>query len=110
MNRATLAVLALLAACSTPLTPAQLTAAEAGITIASSLVPGGQAALAAGQLLCSSGSAIVAVIDQVSGQPWLVTGKAATTVANACAAIGSSFAPVAPPTTPTTVGAAKVSA
>lgn len=110
MNRATLAVLALLAACSTTLTPVQFTAAEAGITIASSLVPGGQAALALGQVLCSDGSSLLAGIDAITGQPWLVTGKAATTVANACAAIGSSFAPVAPPTTPTTVGAAKVSA
>lgn len=98
----------LLAGCSTGMSPGELAAAQALVTVTGALVPGGAAVLAAGQLLCSDGGQIVAMVDQLTGQAWLVTGKAATTVANTCQALGVSWIPVAPTGAKMVVAAAAV--
>lgn len=82
--------------CTQALTPTQTTEAQIAVQIAAAFLPGGSAALATGQLICQGAAGVVGVFDQATGQPYLVTGKAATTVADVCSAIGSSYTPVAP--------------
>lgn len=96
MKRALLASCLAIAGCSQPLTTTQTTEAQIAVQIAADFLPGGSAALAAGQLICQGAGSIVGVFDAATGQPYLVTGKAATVVANVCSAIGSSYTPVAP--------------
>jgi len=106
MNRLLLAALLPIAACSQPLTPAQTAAGQTLVSVASATMPGVATPLADGQLLCSVGQTLQAVVDAATGKPFLVTGKAAQTVANVCAVIGG--VPVAPPTVATTVPAKAV--
>ncbi len=95
-------------ASSANMTAAELAAAEAGITVISATVPGAAQVLADGQLLCQAGSEVVAVVDAITQKPWLVTGKPAAAVEQACLLVGGQFKPVAPPTSPATVPAVTV--
>ena len=83
MNRAILA-LALLAGC-TAQQNADIAASVAVVKLVAPFLANGSAVLAAGQLVCGG----VAIFDQATGLPYLVTGKAAATVQAVCGAAGT---------------------
>lgn len=103
---ASIAVAGLGACTDQPMTPAQLLAAQALVTVVGATVPDAAQALEIGQLLCNTATGAEAVFDAKNNAPYLVTGKPAQTVANVCAAIGGQ--PVPPPGSKLTVPAVKV--
>ena len=90
MNRAILA-LALLAGC-TAQQNADIAAGVAVVKLVAPFLPNGSAVLAAGQLVCGG----VAIFDQATGLPYLVTGKAGASVLAVCGG-GGTGAPGAAP-------------
>lgn len=108
MKHLPIAAILAFAACA-PLTPTQQAAGQVSVMVATQV--GGTTvtkALAEGQLLCGLEGSIVAIVDGITGQPILVTGKPAQTVANVCGLIGAGAVPVPPPATPVTVPAVAV--
>lgn len=83
-----------LAACSNALTPAQTATAQSVIALASATVPDAAQIVVDGQLVCAGASAVNSIIDITTGKPFLVTGKAAQTVANVCSVLGAQPIPV----------------
>ncbi len=83
MNRVIL-TLALLAGC-TAQQDAEVAQAVAVVKLVAPFLPNGQAVLAAGQLVCGG----VAIFDQATGLPYLVTGKAGAVVQAVCGAAGT---------------------
>ena len=94
------------AGCANVLTPAQTGEAQLAVKVVAASNPVAGQIIADGQLVCAGAGEFHAIIDAVTGKPYVVTGKPATTVHNICLALGAT--PVADPGPAVPIGVATI--